>query len=192
MINEKTVAVLFARKNSIYKNLTGCNVYDKDWDALTFKGRMPIVAHPPCRAWGRLRYFAKPLPGEKEFAIWAVDQVQKNGGILEHPTGSKLWHACNLPKPLCGQDQYGGFTLQLDQFWFGHRAKKSTWLYICGVEYKKIPAIPLVFGEATHVISSSTKKNKAKRKPEVKRWERESTPIEFAKWLVKIARMVNN
>lgn len=55
------VAVLFARQDSTYKALSGVDVYDIDRDARTFQGGMPVVAHPPCRAWGRLRAFANPL-----------------------------------------------------------------------------------------------------------------------------------
>ena len=44
------VAVLFARADSIYKTLPGCDVYDIKRDARTWPGGCPVVAHPPCRA----------------------------------------------------------------------------------------------------------------------------------------------
>ena len=61
------VAVLFARADSVYKTLPGCDVYDIDRDALTFPGGNQVVAHPPCRAWGQLRYWAVYVgrPAEK-------------------------------------------------------------------------------------------------------------------------------
>lgn len=74
------VAILFARQDSIYKTLPGVEVYDKERNAHTFQGGCPVVAHPPCRGWGRLRAFAKPEPGELDLAIWAIDQVRKWGG----------------------------------------------------------------------------------------------------------------
>ncbi|MCB0595475.1 MAG: hypothetical protein KDD28_15390 [Phaeodactylibacter sp.] len=77
---EKQVAVLFARNDSIYKSFDICDVYDIDRDARNFSGGLPIVAHPPCRAWGRLRAFAKPLPGEKDLALFSVDMIRKWGG----------------------------------------------------------------------------------------------------------------
>ncbi len=57
-----TVAVLFARADSHYKALQGVEVYDMERDARTYDGPWPVVAHPPCRAWGRLRQFANPRP----------------------------------------------------------------------------------------------------------------------------------
>ncbi|HVZ17910.1 MAG TPA: hypothetical protein VG897_12380, partial [Terriglobales bacterium] len=80
----RDVAILFARQDSNYKAMTGTDVFDIDRDARTFAGGMPVVAHPPCRMWGRLRQFAKGRPDEKALGIWAVDQVRTWGGVLEH------------------------------------------------------------------------------------------------------------
>lgn len=74
------VAVLFARKDSIYKTIPGCDVYDTDRDARNYDGPYSIVAHPPCRAWSQLSHFAKPRPDEKELARFAVRQIRKYGG----------------------------------------------------------------------------------------------------------------
>lgn len=91
------IAVLFARKDSVYKTIPECDVYDQERDALTWLGGVPAICHPPCRLWGRLRQFSTAPIEEKQLAIFAVDQVRKHGGILEHPSGSSLWDACNLP-----------------------------------------------------------------------------------------------
>src|SRR5208283_3687563 len=93
------VAVLFARADSIYKTLPGCDVWDAERDALNWHGGCPLIAHPTCRAWGRLRHFAHPREGERELALWAVKMVQRWGGVLEHPVASQLWPSANLPKP---------------------------------------------------------------------------------------------
>lgn len=180
------VAVLFARTNSIYKTLPGCDVYDIDRDALTFPGGLPIVAHPPCRAWGKLRGLAKPRPGEKELAIWAVARIREEGGILEHPAYSTLWPTAGLPMPQEGYDQWGGYTIKVDQFWWGHRAKKTSFFYIVGCPAKALPPIPLRFDAITHTVC--TPKNKAHTgMKELSRPAREHTPPLLAKWMVETA-----
>lgn len=195
----KTVAVLFARKNSIYKKLEHCDVYDIERDARTYAGTMPVVAHPPCRAWGTLSHMAKPSPDEKELAPWAVNEVRRCGGVLEHPKRSKLWAHCNLP-PADGvsTDEYGGWSLLVPQQWWGHRAEKMTLLYIVGVDRRKLPPIPFVMGEATHVITTpgrrkdGTRKTYGERhkgKKECTNAERERTPPDFARWLCEVAMM---
>lgn len=180
------VAVLFARSDSIYKEMADCDVYDIERDALTFGGGMPVIAHPPCRSWGNLAQFAKPRPGERELALWAVDRVRENGGVLEHPVTSKLWKEKPLPAP--GQrDEYGGFTVVLPQWWFGHRCQKMTSLYICGCSWRDLPPMELRLGEAEYVVSYSRRKGRPNKK-EIGKAEREKTPQKFAEFLVEIAR----
>lgn len=185
------VAVLFARSDSVYKSLPGCDVYDKDRDAMNFQGGKSVVAHPPCRLWGQLANKAtRAEPGEKKLAIWSVDQVRRYGGVLEHPASSRLWSEAKLPEP--GQvDEYGGWTLPIMQKDWGHRAMKKTRLYIVGVNPREIPALPLRLGEATHVVSSGYAKGPHRHrsmKPEITKAEREHTPVALAEWLVELAR----
>lgn len=180
------VAVLFARRDSVYKRFPCCDVWDADRDARTWGGGCPVIAHPPCRAWGRLRGFAKPRQDEPGLALWAVDQVRRFGGVLEHPEGSALWRAAGLPMP--GQvDVSGGWTLPAPQFWWGHRAEKRSWFYIVGVRPGDLPKLPFVLGDAPRVISSSLRKGDLGWRPGVSRAEREKTPIELARWLVSLA-----
>lgn len=185
----KPVAVLFARADSCYKQLPVCDVWDIQRDARKWPGGTPVIAHPPCRAWGRLRHFAKPRDDEKALAILAVAHVRKYGGVLEHPAESTLWKAAGLPAT-GERDSFGGFTLPITQHWFGHRAEKKTWLYIVGCEPAQIPDLPMVLGESTHTISSSGRRrdgSRLKGRPEVSKAEREHTPIALAKWLVQLA-----
>lgn len=175
-----TVAVLFARSDSVYKFIPGCDVFDIDRDARTFTGCSPVIAHPPCRSWGRLRHFAKPRPDEKELAFFAVDSVRSCGGVLEHPSGSSLWGAACLPAP-GKRDSYGGFTLGINQHWFGHRAEKSTLLYIVGVSPGNVPIVPFSLDYPSHVVQSKTNSK------HITRAEREQTPLAFALWLVDLA-----
>lgn len=170
----KKVAVLFARPDSIYKKILGCDVYDKERDARNFLGGLPVIAHPPCRAWGNYAYKAKPEPGEKELAFFAVDAVRRCGGVLEHPATSKLWKAAGLPMP-GRRDEYGGFTISVDQGWFGHRAIKKTFLYICGILPGDLPEFTMKF-RLDHVPVE--KMGLA---------EREATPAGFASWLFSLA-----
>jgi hypothetical protein len=150
------IAVLFARQDSRYKELQGYDVYDIDRDARKYNGNDPVIAHPPCRAWGRLSHMANPRPDEKELAYFALKQVRKNGGILEHPKGSKLWKEAPLPKPGEPQDEYGGFTILIDQYHFGHVARKWTHLYIVGINRNELPTIPVREGQPWKTICGIT------------------------------------
>lgn len=186
LVSAVRVSVLFARRDSVYKSL-GADVWDVDRDATKWKGRHSVVTHPPCRLWGRLRQFAHGDEQEKELAIFAVDKVRTYGGVLEHPYQSTLWEAAGLPLPGC-KDEYGGWTLPINQHQFGHRAEKKTWLYIVGCNPKEVPDIPLVLGKATHCIRPT---KGYPRLPSVTKAEREHTPIELAKWLLKLAHICN-
>ena len=115
----QTVAVLFARADSNYKVLPGVDVYDVERDARTYDGPHPVVAHPPCRAWGRLRTFANPRPDERNLGRLAIALVCEFGGVLEHPAGSTLWSAQRLPKPGM-RDSWGG------GHWLRHRSGGAT------------------------------------------------------------------
>lgn len=191
------IAVLFARRDSIYKTMPGLDVYDIDRDACSWAGEGPVIAHPPCRAWGGLSYLAKPRPGEKELAPWAVDAVRRAGGVLEHPERSKLWPEKNLPGPGF-RDEFGGWTLPIWQSWFGHKADKATRLYIVGIEPTDIPPIPLALGYGTHCVTKAPRRKDGTRKrrgepgyrPELTKAAREHTPPALAAWLVDVCRRI--
>lgn len=174
---QKKVTVLFTQANSIYKEL-GTDNWDIHRDATKWKGGNAIIAHPPCRAWGNYAQWAKPRPGEKYLAIWAIRQARMHGGIVEHPRRSRLWKRLKITangKP----DHWGGYAISIDQFWFGHRAKKDTWLYIKGITLQKLPLIPIRFDSITHNVEMMGKK------------EREATPRKLAEWLIQTAELIN-
>lgn len=178
------VAVLFARRDSIYKTIPSCDVWDEDRDARNWPGGTRLIAHPPCRAWCRLRAFANPAPGEKELAIFAVEQVRKWGGVLEHPYKSTLWAAIPLPVP--GQiDAFGGWTLAAPQYWMGHSAEKATWFYIVGVKPGDLPPIPFKLGEPEFVVQSRKRTDYRQHIPKA---DRDRTPLPCALWLVEVAQ----
>lgn len=174
------VAALYVRADSVYKSL-GVDCWDIERDARLYDGVLPVIAHPPCRAWGQLSHMAKPREDEKALALHAVGCVRRLGGVLEHPKESKLWPVAGLPEPGFF-DEFGGWTLPIDQNWWGNRARKSTRLYVVGCLPSDIPSIPLVLGEASHVIG-----NTGSGKPEVTKAEREHTPHRLALWLIDLA-----
>lgn len=134
-----------------------------------------------------MRHCAKPKVGEKDLALLAIQHVRRWGGVLEHPQLSTLWKVAGLPEP--GQrDEFGGWTLIVDQHWFGHRARKRTRLYIVGCEPTAIPTMPMVLGEATHTVGLWSGRDKAKARPSISKPEFEATPPAFAAWLVELAK----
>lgn len=184
----RNVSVLFARKDSCYKQLCA-DVWDVDRDATCYKGKNPVVAHPPCRLFGRMRQFSKANETEKELAYFAVDKVREVSGVLEHPAYSTLWKEKQLPKP--GEyDSFGGWTLSIQQHDFGHLAQKSTWLYIIGCSPREIPDIPISLDYPTHCIRPS--KNSLKQQKIVSKALREHTPIALAKYLLRLAEKTRN
>jgi hypothetical protein len=75
------IAALFARTDSRYKDFPDkYDVYDINRDARNFSKNYPVIAHPPCRAWGMLSHMANPRPDEKDLAWFALDKVRTNGG----------------------------------------------------------------------------------------------------------------
>lgn len=175
-----SVPVLYARRNSVYKSLPGADVFDENRDAFTFEGSSAVVAHPPCRLWGRLRTFSKADNFEKYCALHAVIAVQQNGGILEHPSFSTLWRAAALPAP-GAIDEHGGFTLPILQSWFGHKAPKATWLYIVGITPGELPVLPFELG----IPSGRVAKTGSMKL-------REGTPLDLAIWLLEVARLIES
>lgn len=166
-----TVAALFVRRNTPYAAL-GCDCYDESRNALTWPGGCPAIAHPPCRAWGQLAHMAKPRPGERELALWAIAKVRQFGGVLEHPFSSRLWAESG-----CGsfgvRDSHGGVLVPVLQSWWGHRAPKKSCFYIVG----PVPSLPARGPAPVTTIER------------MGRSERERTPADLAAWLVSVARV---
>ena len=181
----RQIAILFARQDSVYKDFPDCDVWDIDRDARLWPGGSPIVAHPPCAQWSRLYRFARVDEAEKALAPWAIAQVRKFGGVLEHPYKSRLWKELSLPLGN-KRDEYGGFTVAMPQWWFGHPANKATWFYICGVDPAQLPPVPLKLGTPDKCVSPSVGQRGLK---EMKKTERTRTHLAMAEWLVSTARL---
>ena len=183
------ISILFVAKNSVYKTMTdstgeSLDCWDEERDALNWSGGNPIVAHPPCRLWSRwLRHLSSAPVSEKELARFAVEQVRKFGGVLEHPACSLLWEECSLPVP--GKRDEFGLSISVRQQWFGHKAEKATWLYVCWCT--QLPDIPFCLGDPLvrgHWGHPSVKHPNLHRLSE---HERQATPPAFARWLVETA-----
>lgn len=185
------VAALYIDPRGPYPALPGVVCWDKERDATTYAGPWPVVAHPPCGPWGRLRHLSrKDDPG---LAICAVRQVRAFGGVLEHPYQSLLFRFCEMPLPGELPDPHGGCTIEVCQCDWGHPARKRTWLYLVGI--RKLPTVP-ARREPTHWISGGRGRAGKKAQttpvpPGIKvcsAEQRRRTPRAFAEWLVGIAR----
>lgn len=182
------IAVLFARNDSKYKQLDGYDVYDIDRDARNYNKYYPVIAHPPCRAWGMLSHMANPRPDEKDLAWFALEQVRKNGGVLEHPTGSRLWKEAKLPLADEFPDEYGGFTIEIDQFDFGHVAHKKTKLYICGITITDLPDLP----EKNLATTDRSICGNVKGTKRCTQYQREYTPDNLINFMTEICKRIND
>ena len=177
---------LFVRDDSAYKSL-GFDCYDQQRDAKTYAGNLPVIAHPPCRLWGVLSHLSTAPQEEKELAVWAVGKVREVGGVLEHPAGSRLWRELNLPDPGWLPDQYGGFTLLIDQFDFGHVASKPTKLYIVGCSIGQLPPLPQNRqDEPTKSITGQVPGT-----ARCTQYEREYTPDGLITWLRQVCEIIS-
>lgn len=187
-------AVLFVDANGPYPKLTEC-WYDEARDATTYAGAGPVVAHPPCAPWGRMRHMNRYQ--KAEHAIHALSIVRALGGVLEHPAGSQLWNHAGLPKPGAPADQFGGWTLEVDQVRWGHVARKRTWLYIVGVTPASVPEIP-PDSAPTHWCNGGRVTRPDGRKVTLvpqgiklcSAQQRRRTPPAFAAWLLDLASRV--
>jgi hypothetical protein len=188
------VAALYIDPRGPYPALLGPDMcWDEKRDARLYDGPWPVVAHPPCGPWGRLRHLYRG--SEHDCAIRAVEQVRRFGGVLEHPAGSRLWGACGLPRPSEPLDQFGGVTVEVEQVRWGHVARKRTWIYLVGVaDLGEMPPPR----EPTHWISGGRGRAGKKAKttpvpPGIKvcsAQQRRRTPVQFAEWLVSLAQQV--
>lgn len=95
------------------------DLFTAERDMLDFDFGCPVIAHPPCAQWSRLRAFSKPDSDTKALAFWCKLAVDRCGGILEHPHGSLFMR------------QHVGYSKcsSVNQSWFGFPGRKPTLLY---------------------------------------------------------------
>lgn len=191
------VALYVDTKRGPYPALLGLeNCWGIERQAMDWCGPGPCVAHPPCGHWGR---YAHRCHDNGETGPVAVAQVQSWGGVLEQPKDSKLWKHCGLPRPGELPDRYGGYSILVFQWDWGHRADKPTWLYIVGCPKDQLPAMP---PPAPPREARKPKLRQLVDNPDMLRrfhgtrgvvelmskTQRHLTPPAFAEWLVEVAR----
>jgi len=110
------IAALWCAPDSYYFQYDNVIVYDETRNAHTYDGPYPIIAHPPCGPWGKLRYFSDE---DCEHGLKAMELVHRWGGVVEQPKGSQLFV----------QYGRGGAIEEVNQGDYGHRARKPTLLY---------------------------------------------------------------
>jgi hypothetical protein len=178
------VAALYIDPKGPYPGLLGPEMcWDEKRDARTYEGPWPVIAHPPCGPWGRLKFLNKhqdPTCGPS-----AVHAVRAFGGILEHPQDSTLWKHCQIPAPYTIPDQWGGMTIEVCQVNWGHRCKKATWLYLVGIDRGIISRGIRRGAQPTHRITNGSRG--PTWLPRVSAAEARRTPPEFAAWLIALA-----
>jgi hypothetical protein len=161
----------------------GLDCYDERRDMRTFAGENAVVCHPPCAQWSAMRGLAKEDPAVKALALDCIAIIRKNGGVLEHPKSSQLFvHHLPLPGRV---DEFGGYSILVEQHWWGHRCRKQTLLYIVGCSQRELPEIPY----SLDAIGFKVGANKNKRLRVVHKREASATPVRFAEWLVEVAEI---
>jgi hypothetical protein len=138
------IAALYVETGGAYFGVAGVDPWDVARDARLYAGPWPVVAHPPCERWGRFWHGSPRNPHQFKlgddggcFAA-ALAAVRQFGGVLEHPAHSRAWPAFGLALPpraggWVPADECGGFTCYVEQGFYGHAARKPTWLYARGV-----------------------------------------------------------
>lgn len=136
------IAALYVIEGGPYCGIDGVDPWPESRDARLYAGPHPVVAHPPCARWCQLASVNQARYGQKigydggcfEAALAAV---RRWGGVLEHPAYSLAWPAFGLARPVRGawsRDLFGGWTTEVSQSAYGHKARKRTWLYYVGTE----------------------------------------------------------
>ena len=212
MIGMREIAALFVNEKGVYSDLEGVDVWGVRRDARRYAGPHPVVAHPPCKRWGKFwpGSIRKNTPkfelGDDNGCFEsALESVRTYGGVLEHPADSHAWDWFGINKPDSSggwglSDLHGGFSCCVWQGWYGHPAAKKTWLYACKVN---LPAFVWGMVKGEYLVSQTRDKYPVNsdclfsiteigkvnwRHLTTHSGKRESTPIAFRDILISIAR----
>lgn len=151
--------------NSNYNLIPGLDLWNKERNAYDYSGTNPVIAHPPCQQWSKLKKFAKEDPEEKGLGPFLIDIVKRNGGVLEHPLGSDLFRYCGVNTGL----------YKVDQNWFGFPARKVTLLFVVGFKLLPYPIMKFVHKGVSDLHSS----------------QRSKMTLEFCQYLVNNVKQID-
>lgn len=194
------IAALYVQAGGCYFGLEGVDPWDEHRDARLYAGPWAAVAHPPCKRWGNFwwsaRHLGKGLGDDDGCFDAALAAVRRFGGVLEHPAFSKAWPKFGIPTPAQGHWTRGlfddGWTAEVFQRNYGHRALKKTWLYYVGDN----PPPPLDWSapEAPEAWCSTDRPMADLHAMSIElmgKKERAATPTPFRDLLIGIARTAN-
>lgn len=177
------IAALFVETNGVYFGLPDVDPWDEKRDARKYAGPWPIVAHPPCNRWSIVAQCRNLRNGQDNGCFEsALNSVERYGGVLEHPAFSLAWERFGIA-PTAGPWQKtirGGWTCQVAQNNYGHKATKLTWLYAYNVD---IPSLNWEISKSQYVVASSKRGQK-----EIPKHLRSRSPEPFRDLLLSIAR----
>lgn len=186
------IAALFVHPGGPYYGLPGVDPWDEGRDARLYWGPWPVIAHPPCATWGRLvGSRTRPYIPESDSGCFrsALLSVRMYGGVIEHPEASKAFPHFGLPIPVFGRgwsapDEYGGRSISVYQSEYGHKARKSTWLYAVNIDW----SIPVIKTRSpVHYAIAPNARQRRLRLPLVSKIERHLTPLPFRDLLIRMA-----
>ena len=201
----RDVAALFVETNGCYFGVDEVDPWDVKRDARQYAGPHPVVAHPPCKRWGRywsggpsakVRRKLGDDDGCFAHALWAVRTF---GGVIEHPEASHAWSWFGMSRPprwggWVKADSFGGWTCCVEQGHYGHPARKATWLYLRSSSVPKDlhwgPSQGRRLDEGFH-SSQERREARASGKMPLKRLsskENLRTPILFRDLLIQLVR----
>jgi hypothetical protein len=203
---EGMIAALYVATGGAYFGIDGVDPWDAGRDARTYAGPWPVVAHPPCERWGR--YWSggpsarvrRTLGDDGGCFAAALAAVRTHGGVIEHPEASHAWRVFGLRRPSTrgwwsAADEHG-WTCQVEQGHYGHRARKATWLYAVRCDLPELTWGPAPAGVRLDCGYHSTAERKAAetrgelKTPRERLGKREcaATPPAFRDILVAMAR----
>lgn len=197
------IAALFVETGGVYDQ-PGIDAWPVERDARLYRGPHRVIAHPPCKRWGRY-WGGGPSANEPRHkgddqgcfaaALWAVRTF---GGVLEHPEASHAWNWFGLERPKksggwTGLDIYGGRSCCVEQGHYGHKARKATWLYAVLPEVPELtwgPAEGIRLDAGFHSAEERARAGKHKRDSgRLTAHEAMATPEPFADLLISMVEV---